>query len=108
MPADSLTIEEFTLLRALYSAQNGNDPAQLARETGLNPPLVGNTLVQLQNRELIAPEGAITELGIEALEPYKVTNAVILAAGLSSRFAPISYERPKGTLRVRGEVLIER
>lgn len=108
MPADSLTIEEFTLLRALYSAQNGNDPAQLARETGLNPPLVGNTLAQLQNRELIAPEGAITELGIEALEPYKVTNAIILAAGLSSRFAPISYERPKGTLRVRGEVLIER
>ena len=31
-----------------------------------------------------------------------------MAAGLSKRFAPISYERPKGTLRVRGEVLIER
>lgn len=28
--------------------------------------------------------------------------------GLSSRFAPISYERPKGLLKVRGEVLIER
>ena len=25
-----------------------------------------------------------------------------------SRFAPISYEKPKGLLRVRGEVLIER
>ena len=31
-----------------------------------------------------------------------------MAAGLSSRFAPISYERPKGLLKVRGEVLIER
>ena len=31
-----------------------------------------------------------------------------MAAGLSSRFAPISYEKPKGLLRVRGEVLIER
>ena len=29
-------------------------------------------------------------------------------AGLSQRFAPISYERPKGMLRVRGEVLVER
>ena len=31
-----------------------------------------------------------------------------MAAGLSSRFAPISYERPKGTLKVRGEILVER
>lgn len=42
------------------------------------------------------------------MKPYAVDNAIILAAGLSSRFAPISYERPKGLLRVRGEVLIER
>ena len=39
---------------------------------------------------------------------YKVDNAVIMAAGLSSRFAPISYEKPKGLLVVKGEVLIER
>lgn len=42
------------------------------------------------------------------LEPYRVKNAIILAAGLSSRFAPLSYETPKGLLTVRGEVLIER
>lgn len=35
-------------------------------------------------------------------------NAVILAAGTSSRFVPLSRERPKGLLEVRGEVLIER
>lgn len=52
--------------------------------------------------------GHITEDGIEALRPYAVDNAVIMAAGLSSRFAPISYERPKGLIRVHGEVLIER
>lgn len=46
--------------------------------------------------------------GMELLEPYRVKNAVIMAAGLSSRFAPISYEKPKGLLTVRGEVLIER
>ena len=38
----------------------------------------------------------------------KVENAVILAAGTSSRFAPLSYEKPKGLLEVKGEVLIER
>ena len=31
-----------------------------------------------------------------------------MAAGLSSRFAPISYEKAKGCPEVRGEVLIER
>lgn len=35
-------------------------------------------------------------------------NAVILAAGKSTRFAPFTYERPKGLFRVKGEILIER
>lgn len=39
---------------------------------------------------------------------YHVENAVIMAAGTSSRFAPLSYERPKGLITVKGEVLIER
>ena len=39
---------------------------------------------------------------------YTVDNAIIMAAGTSSRFAPLSYERPKALIEVRGEVLIER
>lgn len=35
-------------------------------------------------------------------------NAIILAAGKSNRFAPFTYEKPKGLFIVRGEVLIER
>ena len=50
----------------------------------------------------------LTVKGMAQLKPYEVDNAVIMAARLSSRFAPISYERPKGLLKVRGEVLIER
>lgn len=38
----------------------------------------------------------------------KVDNAIIMAAGTSSRFAPLSYERHKAMTVVRGEVLIER
>lgn len=38
----------------------------------------------------------------------KVEHAVIMAAGLSSRFAPLSYEKPKALIEVRGEILIER
>lgn len=35
-------------------------------------------------------------------------NAIILAAGKSNRFAPFTYEKPKGLFRVKGQVLIER
>lgn len=38
----------------------------------------------------------------------KKQNAVIMAAGTSSRFVPLSAERPKGLLDVKGEILIER
>lgn len=39
---------------------------------------------------------------------YKVDNAIIMAAGTSSRFVPLSYELPKALITVKGEVLIER
>ena len=35
-------------------------------------------------------------------------NAIILAAGKSSKFAPFTYEKPKGLFCVKGEILIER
>ena len=39
---------------------------------------------------------------------YRVDNAIIMAAGTASRFAPLSYEKPKSLFEVKGEVLIER
>lgn len=38
----------------------------------------------------------------------KVDNAIIMAAGTSSRFAPLSYEKHKAMTVVKGEILIER
>lgn len=37
-----------------------------------------------------------------------VDNGIIMAAGMSSRFAPLSYETHKGLIEVKGEILIER
>ena len=39
---------------------------------------------------------------------YRVDNAIIMAAGTSSRFAPLSHEKPKAFIEVRGEIMIER
>lgn len=37
-----------------------------------------------------------------------IDNAIIIAAGASSRFAPLSYERHKALTEIKGEILIER
>ena len=42
------------------------------------------------------------------LEVHKIDTAIILAAGISSRFVPVCFETPKALLKVKGEVLIER
>jgi len=80
----------------------------IAQQVGVSLGSVNTAFNALKRNGLIDESGAITDAGLSALEPYKVDNAIIMAAGLSSRFAPISYEMPKGILRVRGEVLIER
>lgn len=61
----------------------------------------------LENRWIDASY-RITEAGLRVLEPYKVHNAIILAAGMSTRFIPVSYELPKGLISVKGEVMTER
>lgn len=101
-----LSKNQFEVLNALRR-EPGASQRDVAASSGLSLGTVNSTLKSLQE-EGLAEGGKPTLAGMEALAPYKVDNAVILAAGLSSRFAPISYEKPKGVLRVRGEVLIER
>lgn len=50
----------------------------------------------------------VSILGREALKPYKVDNAIIMAAGYSARCMPLSNVMPKGLFRIKGEILIER
>ena len=103
----ALTRNEFKVLQAL--ARTGEPITQrgIAEATGLSLGSV-NTAVRSCSQQGLLEDGRISGQGIEALEPYRVRNAVIMAAGLSSRFVPLSYERPKGMLHVRDEVLIER
>lgn len=52
--------------------------------------------------------GCLTKNAYFYLEKFKIKNAVILAAGISSRFVPLCFETPKALLSVNGEVMIER
>lgn len=76
-------------------------------QTGISLGKVNSCIRDLKEQGLLS-DGGLTEAGRAALAPYRVDNAVIMAAGMSSRFAPLSYEKPKGLMVVKGEILIER
>lgn len=70
------------------------------------------SIIELEYRNLIydkyIEDNALTEKGKRYLEEHKIDNAIILAAGVSSRFVPLCFEKPKALLEVKGEIMIER
>ena len=50
----------------------------------------------------------VTPKGMEALAPYKVDNAIIMAAGRSRRCMPLSNYLPKGLFEIKGDTMVER
>lgn len=101
-----MTRNEFNLLYAIKN--NGMQSYRnLSALSGTSLGFISDAVKSFTRKGLIDEEG-ITEAGMEALSPYKVRNAVIMAAGMSSRFVPLSLEKPKGLLVVKNEVLIER
>ena len=102
----ALSYNQFMTMCALSEAP-GATQRELSETTRLGLATVNVTLKECVAAGFIDNK-RLTAKGMAELKPYEVDNAVIMAAGLSSRFAPISYERPKGLLKVRGEVLTER
>ncbi|ROR95741.1 CTP:phosphocholine cytidylyltransferase-like protein [Salana multivorans] len=103
----ALPHDEFRLLVALTTSGEIHTDAGLSDHLSLPQEDVTEVLARCEQHGYVS-DGRLTDLGCAALEPYRVDNAVIMAAGFSQRFAPISYEKPKGVLKVRGEILIER
>ncbi|MGI6072675.1 MAG: phosphotransferase [Lachnospiraceae bacterium] len=102
-----LSITEFNILN--YLRQNTyENQRKLADYLGVSLGKCNYNLRALIQEGLVSTDYNLTEAGQKALAPHRVENAVIMAAGMSQRFAPLSYERPKGLLVVKGEVLIER
>lgn len=102
-----LNRNEFLVLRSL-AEQGEATQRNLAARAGISVGSVNTALRSLSAHRLIDESGAITDCGHRALQPFKTRSAVILAAGLSTRFAPLSFEQPKALFKVRGETLIER
>ena len=101
-----MTRNEFNLLYTIKK-QGMMTHRRLRDLTSLSTGYISQTLRTFAEKGWIDDTG-VTERGLEALLPYKVDNAVIMAAGMSTRFVPLSLEKPKGLLVVKNEVLIER
>ncbi|MBR1796731.1 MAG: phosphotransferase [Clostridiales bacterium] len=101
-----MTGNEFTLLNAIrkYGLQRHR---RIKEITDLSTGYISQTLKVFCDRGWVDDDG-ITPQGIEALLPYHVDNAVIMAAGMGTHFVPLTLEKPKGLLVVKNEVLIER
>ena len=100
-----LSKDEFDILNYIRQS-SGYTQRELASALNMSLGKVNKLILELANLELLDDKKEISSKGMEALEPYKVKNAIILAAGFASRCAPLSYEKPKGLFKVRDEVLI--
>ena len=103
-----LSKHQFQLLLNLKNKTEKTNQRAIAEELGFSLGTVNKLIQEAEQQKWITSEYELTEQGLQALEPYHVENAIIMAAGMSTRFAPLSYEAPKGLLVVKGERLIER
>lgn len=100
--------KEFNVLRYLYENSESVTQRIVAEELKISLGTVNTIITNLVEEKLVTKEYKLTSKAHEELDKFKVDNAIILAAGMSTRFVPFSIEKPKGLTVVKGEVLIER
>ena len=96
----TISRKQFDILVYLESHRRAVSQRDVATETGISLGTVNKLLSELTEAGLVA-DGAITETGIEALEPYRVKRAVFMAAGFGSRLVPITLNTPKPLVRIK-------
>ncbi len=99
---------EFEILRYFAEAKHVVTKNDLIEVSNLSADVIDDLLKSFLELGWIDENLQITSVGLTALEPYRVNNAIILAAGMSTRFIPVSYELPKGLISVKGEIMTER
>ena len=98
------------ICRELYE-QPAQSQRDLAKKLSLSLGTINTTMAKALDLGYITKEDygyPLTQKGLDFLENYRVDAALFLAAGFGSRFVPLTYETPKGLLKVFGERMIER
>lgn len=102
----SLIKAEFDLLVYLIENTDTHTQKSISEKVGVSVGAINKTVNALRQKGYL--DGySVTEMGKNALEPYRVKNACFLAAGFGSRLAPITLNTPKPLVRVRGVRIID-
>ena len=102
-----LTRKQFDVLEVLATTSESLTQRQLEEKTGHSLGTVNRVLKELTEAGLVS-EGAITNDGVNALEPYRAKRAIFIAAGFGTRLVPITFNTPKPLVRVHGVRIIDR
>ena len=102
----SLTRKQFDVLEKMATQTDSYTQRDLERLTGHSLGTINRVIKELTDLGFVS-NGAITEAGMNALEPYRAKRAVFIAAGFGSRLVPITFNTPKPLVRVKGTRIID-
>lgn len=103
----SLTFKEFKILELLEGCgEKRLTQREMASSLGFSVGSVNKLLAKL-GEDGCVEEMTLTKRGLEALEPYRVKRAILIAAGFGERLVPITLNTPKPLVRVRGKRIID-
>ena len=102
----SLTRKQFDVLDKMVTQTDSYTQRDLERLTGHSLGTINRVIKELTDLGFVS-NGAITEAGMNALEPYRAKRAVFIAAGFGSRLVPITFNTPKPLVRVKGTRIID-
>ena len=101
-----ITKKQFDVLVYLTEHTGKISQRSIAQGTGLSVGTVNRIMAEFSEKGCVV-DGAITENGYRELEPYRVKQAIFIAAGFGSRLAPITFNTPKPLVRVKGQRIID-
>lgn len=106
MSKEILLRKQFDVLTYLERSNGAKTQRDIAEATAMSVGSVNRTVAALTDLGYV--DGyVLTEAGYAALEPYRARRAIFLAAGFSSRLAPVTLNTPKPLVRVNGKRIID-
>lgn len=102
-----LSRKQFDILEVLATNNSPLTQREIESLTGHSLGTVNKVLKDLTEAGYVV-DGAITNSGINALEPYRAKRAIFIAAGFGTRLVPITFNTPKPLVRVHGVRIIDR
>ncbi|WP_207667602.1 hypothetical protein [Lacrimispora algidixylanolytica] len=92
-----LSKTQFNILYSIFCCNDIESIQQreLAQQLAISLKDIKTYCKKLKQEKLLDEKMQSTLTGIQALALYQVKNAIIMAAGMSSRFAPLCYDKSK-------------